>query len=51
MGPQVVPQTPRSWSDLNDTRENNRPPNTLTRHNLDDLKGTLRICCYRTLNQ
>ena len=32
------------------TRENNRHPNTLTRSNLEDHMGTMRICCYRTLN-
>ena len=50
MVPQLGPQTPRNWSNLGSTRENNRPPNPLTRHNLDDLTGTLRICYDRTFN-
>ena len=49
MGPQLVPQTPRNWSNLGSTRESNRPPNTLTLRNLDCLRATLRICCYRVL--
>ena len=51
MGPQPGPQTPRYWSNLRKTRENNRPPNTLTRSNLGYLGSILRICCYLTLNQ
>ena len=49
-GPQLVPQTPRNWSNLNNTQWKNRPPNALTRSNLDDLTNTLRICCGRTFN-
>ena len=51
MGPQPGPQTPRNWPNLKIPRENKRPPNTLTRQKLDNLTSTLRICCYRTLNQ
>ena len=49
--PQLGPQTPRTWSNLNDTRTNNRPSNTLTRSNLGYLRSSLRIYRYRTLNQ
>ncbi len=41
MGPQLGPQTPRNWSNLGSTHENNRHSNTLTRNNLGDLTGTL----------
>ncbi len=29
LGPQPGPQTPRNWPNIRNTRENNRPPNTL----------------------
>ena len=48
--PQLVPQTPRNWSNLRITQENNRPPNPRTHHNLGDSTGTLRICYYRSFN-